>query len=189
MSSNFWQTLRTIHIHLSLASFALLLFFGLTGVLLVHAERWGLDLARSDERRGTLQETERAGDRLVLVEALRREGAVGAVTDFDDQDGEVRVTFERPSQRCDGRVDRATGAFDLTIESRGAWALLLDLHTGKGGGDWWWLAIDLGGVLWLLVSATGLVLWLQLKKRRRVGLFWIVFGTVVGVLLVPLLAP
>lgn len=189
MSSGFWQALRTVHIHLSLASFVLLLFFGLTGVLLVHAERWGLDLARAEQYRGTLDEAERKGDRLVLVEALRRVGAVGAVTDFDDQDGEVRLTFERPSQRCDGRVDRATGEFDLTVESRGAWALLLDLHTGKGGGEWWWIAIDLAGVLWLGVAATGFVLWLQLKKRRRAGLFWLVFGTVVGVLLVPLLVP
>lgn len=189
MSSQFWQVLRTIHIHLSLASFALLLFFGLTGVLLVHAERWGLDLARAEEHRGTLSEAERDGDRLVLVEAMRRAGAVGAVTDFDDQDGEVRVTFERPSQRCDARIDRGSGAFDLNVESRGAWALLLDLHTGKGGGDWWWVAIDLAGLLWLGVSATGLVLWMQLKKRRIVGLFWLVFGLAVGVLLVPLLAP
>ena len=33
MSSQFWQVLRTIHIHLSLASLVLLLFFGITGVV------------------------------------------------------------------------------------------------------------------------------------------------------------
>ena len=53
MRSSFWQLLRTVHIHLSLASLVLLLFFGATGVMLVHAESWGLDLARSAEVRGT----------------------------------------------------------------------------------------------------------------------------------------
>jgi hypothetical protein len=33
------------------------------------------------------------------------------------------------------------------------------------------------------------VLWLQLKKRRRVGAFWLVVGTAAGALLFVLLAP
>jgi hypothetical protein len=91
-------------------------------------------------------------------------------------------------QRCDARVGKQDGAMELTIESRGLWALFLDLHTGKGGGAWW-IAIDLAGVLWVLVAATGLVLWLQLKKRRRVGAFWLVVGTAAGALMFVLLAP
>ncbi|MEQ1633802.1 MAG: PepSY-associated TM helix domain-containing protein [Planctomycetota bacterium] len=188
MSSAFWQVLRTVHIHLSLASFVLLVFFALSGVLLVHAESLGLDLAHADDKRGTIAESAVRTDRLVLVEALRREGAVGAVTDFDDGDDEIRVTFERPSQRCDARVEKSSGEFSLTIESRGLWALFLDLHTGKGGGLWW-IAIDLAGVLWGLVALTGLVLWLQLKKRRRVGLFWLVVGLVASIALFAVLAP
>ncbi len=188
MSSKFWQVLRTVHIHLSLASFVLLLFFGISGVLLVHAAEWGLDLAQSDHRTATLSAAELGGDRLALVEALRKHGAVGAVTDFDEADDEIRVTFERPSQRCDARVGKPDGAMELTIESRGVWALFLDLHTGKGGGAWW-IAIDLAGVLWALVAATGLVLWLQLKKRRRVGAFWLVVGTAAGFALFFVLAP
>lgn len=188
MSSKFWQVLRTVHIHLSLASFVLLLFFGISGLLLVHAAEWGLDLAHSEHRSATLEAKEFVGDRLLLVEALRKHGAVGAVTDFDDGDDEIRVTFERPSQRCDARVGKQDGAMELTIESRGPWALFLDLHTGKGCGAWW-IAIDLAGVLWALVAATGLVLWLQLKKRRVVGAFWLAVGTVVGVALFFALAP
>jgi len=188
VSSKFWQVLRTVHIHLSLASFVLLLFFGISGVLLVHAAEWGLDLAQSEHRTATLSAAEFGGDRLALVEALRKQGAVGAVTDFDDGDEEIRVTFERPSQRCDARVGKSDGAMELTIESRGLWALFLDLHTGKGGGAWW-IAIDLAGALWALVAATGLVLWLQLKKRRRVGAFWLVVGSAAAFALFFVLAP
>lgn len=188
MSSKFWQVLRTVHIHLSLASFVLLLFFGISGVLLVHAAEWGLDLAHSEHKTATLSREAYAGDRMALVEALRKHGAVGAVTDYDDGDDEIRVTFERPSQRCDARVGKQDGAMELTIESRGMWALFLDLHTGKGGGAWWF-AIDLAGVLWVLVAATGLALWLQLKKRRRVGVFWLVVGTIAGVALFFWLVP
>ena len=98
------------------------------------------------------------------------------------------MTFERPSQRCDARIDKTTGVFDLNIESRGVFALFLDLHTGKGG-DLWWIAIDLAGVLWMLVAMTGLVLWLQLQKRRRVGLFWLGVGCLAGLLLFAALTP
>lgn len=189
MSSSFWQALRTVHIHLSLASLVLLLFFGVSGILLVHAERWGLDLASSKTVDGALSEAAVAGDRLAVVEALRREGAVGALSDYHADDDEIRATFERPSQRCDCVVDRATGRFELMIESRGAWALLLDLHTGKGGGDRWWIALDLAGGLWALVAATGLVLWLQLKKRRRAGILWLAVGTLASLALVAFLSP
>jgi len=186
--SAFWQVLRTVHIHLSLASFVLLLFFGVTGVLLVHADRWGLDFAHSEQRTGTLPAAVLASDRLAIAEQLRKQGAVGAVTDWDDRDEELRITFERPSQRCDALVKKPGGEYELTIESRGVWALFLDLHTGKGG-DLWWIAIDLAGVLWVFVAATGLVLWLQLKKRRRVGAFWLVFGLAASWVLFALLAP
>jgi hypothetical protein len=66
--------------------------------------------------------------------------------------------------------------------------LLLDLHTGKGG-DAWWIAIDLAGVLWVLVALTGFVLWLQLRKRRTAGIAWIVLGTAASLACYALLAP
>jgi hypothetical protein len=188
VSPRFWQILRTVHIHLSLASFVLLLFFGATGVLLVHAERWGLDFAHAEHRAGTLPATTLDSDRLAIVEQLRKAGAVGGVTDYDDRDDELRITFERPSQRCDALIKKPFGEFELTIESRGPWALMLDLHTGKGG-DLWWLAIDLAGLLWIFVALTGLALWLQLKKRRNIGLFWLGLGLVISVLCYLCLAP
>lgn len=176
---NFWRALRTLHIHLSLASLLLLLFFGVTGVLLVHASRWGLDLATSRTVHATVPPAVLAADRLAIVEHLRAHGAVGAVTDYAADAREVRVTFERPSQRGDALIALPSGELELTLESRGPWALLLDLHTGKAAGDWW-LAIDLAGVLWTLVGITGLMLWLQLKKRRRVGIVWLVVGALAG---------
>lgn len=188
MRSSFWQLLRTVHIHLSLASLVLLLFFGATGVMLVHAESWGLDLARSAEVRDTLPATAITGDRLAVIEALRAAGAVGAVTDWHEEGGELRATFERPSQRCDAVVRRPGGEFELVVESRGPWALMLDLHTGKGG-DAWWIAIDLAGALWVLVALTGFVLWLQLRKRRTVGIVWMVIGTAASLACYALLAP
>lgn len=188
MSSRFWQVLRTIHIHLSLASLVLLLFFGVTGILLVHADSLGIEIPRTDRLEGTLSAEELRGDRLTLVEALRKHGAIGVVCEYEDADGEIRILLDRPSQTCDATVDRQTGKYELTIVSRGAYGLMFDLHRGKGSHAWWF-AIDLAGVLWTLVALTGLVLWMQLKKRRNVGLFWLVAGSLLSWICYLVLAP
>ncbi len=91
-------------------------------------------------------------------------------------------------QRSDAVVRLPDGDCELSLESRGAWAVLLDLHTGKAAGAWW-VFIDVAGVLWALVATTGFVLWLQLKKRRNFGLFWIGIGTVASIVAFVLLTP
>jgi hypothetical protein len=188
VSSRFWQVLRTIHIHLSLASLVLLLFFGVTGVLLVHADTLGIEIPRTERLEGTLSAEELRGDRLTIVEALRKHGAIGVVCDYEDADDQIRIQLDRPSQTCDATVDKQTGKFELAIVSRGVYGLMFDLHRGKGSHAWWF-AIDLAGVLWIFVAITGLVLWMQLKKRRRVGLFWLFAGTVLSWICYIALAP
>ncbi len=185
---NFWRALRTLHIHLSLASLVLLGFFAVTGVLLVHANDWGLDVVTERTAAATMPPAIVGGDRLAIVEFLRDQGCVGGVTDYAAEPDELRVVFERPGQRCEANVHLPDGTCELSFQSRGRTALLLDLHTGKAAGAWWF-AIDLAGLLWVLVTLTGFALWLQLKKRHRVGMLWLAIGGAASVVGYALLTP
>lgn len=172
-----FAVLRTLHIYLTLASFALLLFFAITGILLVHSDALGLDAVQHATKEGTLPAATLAnGDRLTIVEAVRRLGAFGQVESYEDADGEIRISFARPAGRAEATVTRATGAVALSTEVHGLWAVFGDLHKGKQSGPFW-IVIDVAGVLWILAAVTGICLWWQLKKRRLAGVLWLVLGT------------
>src|SRR6185295_3090170 len=106
--------------YLTLASFVLLLLFAVTGILLVHYEAFGLDRV---ERRVLNAQVDRAvlehGDRLAIVEQVRRLGAFGAVETYEDADGEVHVCLARPAGRAEATIVRATAACTLTLETHG----------------------------------------------------------------------
>lgn len=179
--SRTFAILRTVHIYLTLASFVLLLFFAVTGILLVHSEMFGLDTVQHSTQTGTF---ERAvldrGDRLTIVEKLRTLGAFGQVETYEDSDGEIHVAFARPAGRAEAVVVRATGGVTISSEVHGFLAVTGDLHKGKQSGPFW-IVIDVAGGLWVLAALTGIVLWVQLKKRRLLGILWITLGTLVSV--------
>lgn len=171
-----FAALRTLHIYLSLAGFVVLLFFAVTGVLLVHSEALGLQMATTRTVQAKVPgELLAGGDHLAIVERLRALGATGALTAYEDDPDQVHLVFERPSARTEAQVRKSDGQATLALESRGPWALFLDLHTGKSAGAWW-IAIDAAGILWVLSSCTGIALWLQLRRRRAAGIFWLAVG-------------
>ncbi len=189
MTHRLFQALRTLHIYLSLAGFALLLFFAVTGIVLVHSEAWGLEVATTRTVTGTVPTSMLdAGDRLALVERLRILGAAGALEAIETEAEQLRLVFARPGSRTEVTVSRQNGEVALAIESHGFSALLLDLHRGKQSGLWW-IAIDVAGLLWVVSSLTGIVLWVQLKKRRVLGTLALLGGGVLSWLGYLLLAP
>ena len=181
--------LRTVHIYLTLASFVLLLFFAVTGILLVHSEALGLDAVQHATKSGTIAPDALArSDRLTIVEAVRKLGAFGQVEAYDAGEAEIRVSFARPAGRAEATIARDTGAVTISSEVHGIWAVLGDLHKGKQSGAFW-IVIDLAGVLWSLAALTGIVMWWQLKKRRFAGVAWLGVGTLGSVLVAWWLTP
>ena len=180
MTHRLFQALRTLHIYLSLAGFALLLFFAVTGIVLVHSESWGLEVATTRTVTGSVPTSlVETGDRLALVERLRTLGAAGALETLETEGEALRLVFARPGSRTEATVSRQNGEATLAIESHGFSALLLDLHRGKQSGRWW-IAIDVAGLLWVVSSLTGIVLWVQLRKRRALGALALFGGLVVS---------
>lgn len=182
---------RTVHIYLTLFSLVLMIFFALTGVMLVHGDRLGLFEPSMTQVTGTIPASMLTEpDRLAIVEYLRSSlGAAGAMQSFESDADELRVVFNRPSRRDEAIISRSNGDVTLEVEEHGAAAILTDLHKDFASGPWWWVVVDVAGVLMLLGSLTGLVLWCTLPRRRVPGLAFIACGTIASIVAYLVLVP
>jgi hypothetical protein len=177
---------RTLHIYLTMFGLVLLFFFSLTGFALNHDRWFSLDEPRMRDRTAALPgELAKGGDRLALVEYLRKnEGARGEVTSVDEDENERRVQFSSPGRKVEFTVERESGETAVHEETRNALAFLTDLHTGKNAGGVWRRVIDGTAIFLFLASLSGAILWISLPKRRKLGVAALVAGTVLTASLV-----
>ena len=173
---------RWLHIYLSMAGFALLLFFSVTGITLNHTE-WFEDMQTTVSQKGEMDTTSLRGgtDRLAVAEALRRAHQVsGYVSSFEVDEAQVTVSFAGPGYSADVFIDRTDGRYELTETRTGIWGVMNDLHKGRDtGGTWRWL-IDVSAVLMILISLTGLFMLFYLKRKRLAGLLVALAGLLIA---------
>jgi hypothetical protein len=166
---------RWLHIYLSMASFAILLFFAVTGLTLNHAERFSarprIAQIKGNVEINWIKAEDAAVNKLAIVEHLRQaHGIKGALSDFRLDESEAAVSFKGPGYAADAFINRETGEYELTGTRSGLVAALNDLHKERDTGrEWSWL-IDASAALMTLVSLTGLVLIWFVKRRRLNGL-------------------
>ena len=180
-----WPTVvRWLHLYLSVISFALVLFFAVTGLTLNHAD-WFEDASTTNEYTGHLNPAWVSGtdtatvDKLAIAEHLRSAHHLrGAVSDFRVDERAVSLSFRGPGYTADAFVSRPAGSYRLTETRLGLVAVLNDLHKGRDTGRGWAWVIDVSALFMALVSITGLLLLLVLKKRRVSGLWWLMGGAV-----------
>lgn len=173
---------RWLHIYLSMAGFALLLFFSVTGITLNHTE-WFEDMQTTMSLKGQMDTASLRGetDRLAVAEALRKAHQVrGYVSSFEVDEDQVTVSFAGPGYSADVFIDRADGRYELTETRTGIWGVMNDLHKGRDtGGAWRWL-IDASAVLMILISLTGLFMLFYLKRKRAAGLLVALAGLLIA---------
>lgn len=177
---------RWLHTYLSMLSFALLLFFAVTGFTLNHAE-WFDARQRTEQIHGILN--------VALVNSPDPDGVAkdqliryfreshhtkGAVSDFHVDGEQCELLFKGPGYEADALIDRKTGSYDLNVSPFSLVAVLNDLHKGRDTGAMWSAVIDFSAVLMSLVSLTGLTLIFFLNKRRVSGLVLLTVGALVG---------
>ncbi len=184
---------RWLHIYLSMVSFAVVLFFAVTGLTLNHAEALSHG-EKVTELSGTLTPQELGPkenpDKLAMVEHVRNaHGIHGAVADMRVEDDQVSFSFRGPGYSADTTVDRASGAYKVVETRAGFLAVLNDLHKGRDTGKAWAWVIDISAVLLTLVSLTGLLLIFFIYKKRTSGLILAAAATLVCVLLYRLYVP
>jgi hypothetical protein len=185
--------IRTLHIYLSMLALLLLLFFSVTGFLMNHPERFGIDSTTTHDSSTILPVnivTPEAGTPhpdLALVEYLRANcGARGAADmSFSLDDDPVRVTFKGPHYRFDAEINKADGKTTITRTASSLTGFLGHLHKGEDTGQAWHRVLDATSILLAVISLTGLLLWMTLAKRRTLGLIALVvsLGACLGVLL------
>ena len=170
---------RWLHIYLSMGSFAILLFFAVTGLTVNHPE-WFTGQQKTAIYKGQMPAKwiKPEVDKLQLVEQLRRTHGIRAdLSDFRVDDQQCSVSFKGPGYTADTFVDRDSGKYELTETRMGWGAVINDLHKGRDTGRSWKWLIDASAVLMTLVSLTGLALIFFIAKRRISGLVCLAIGT------------
>jgi hypothetical protein len=182
---------RTVHVYLTLLGLAMMLFFAVTGFMLNHDDWFDRGKPVTKTLTGQLPgNLLQPVDKLAVEEKLRGDFRItGTVVEFTTDRDEIRVTWKSPGRRADASIDPATGAVELTIESRGLIGRLTDLHKGADSGAAWKLVIDAVAILIAIGAITGLLMWSHLPKRRNLGIVAMLLGAggslVVYWLLVP----
>lgn len=186
---------RWLHIYGSMASFALVFFFALTGLTLNHPQ-WFENQLRTSTVTGSVDAswTRTATDadvkRLEIVEHLRAtHGVHGALNDFHVDDRECDLTFKGPGYSADVRIDRGTGRYELTENQMGVGAVINDLHKGRDAGAAWKWFIDVSAVLLVFISLTGLTLIWFVQRHRFAGLLSLAAGGVLAYLMYAIWVP
>ena len=167
------QWIRSLHIWLSMVGFGATLLFAVTGFTLNHTEWFERAEPVVTTSEGLLGQALGPSDldQLEVAEELRaRHRLRGRVVGFDAGVDEVEVTFRTAGSCAVADIDIDTRSYTLTVERRGVFAVLDDLHRGADCGPWWSLLVDVAAVLLTLMSVTGLWLMMYLTKRLKTGM-------------------
>lgn len=170
---------RTLHIYTTLAALLMILFFSASGFILNHEDWFSSDsVNRRVDAVNIPEDVYKQGDRLTIVEYLRnQQGTHGQVSRFDQDDEEIRVVFTAPGSHTEAVIARTDGKAEITRESQGLAAILMDLHQAKGTGGTWKLVLDISVALLFLGSVTGLIIFFASPKRRVAGLITLGAGS------------
>ncbi|MEZ2346366.1 PepSY-associated TM helix domain-containing protein [Terriglobus sp. RCC_193] len=186
---------RWLHIYLSMVSFAVVLFFAVTGLTLNHAEYFShgevvknLSGSLSAKEMGPKEHP----DTLAIVEHIRNTDHVHGAVNTEDlrvDDDQITFSFRGPGYSADTTVDRATAKYQVVETKAGFVAVINDLHKGRDSGKVWSWVIDGSAILLTLVSLSGLVLIFFIYKRRTSGLLLAAIATALCLLLYRIWVP
>lgn len=184
--SHFWT--RFVHVYLSLFSFVVVLFFGVTGITLNHPAWTFGDEVTLETRTGTLPAdvvVDGSIEFLMVSEFLRAdEGIAGEVTDFAADDSEGTISYKGPGYGADVFFDTTTLDYSLNVQQQGFVGVMNDLHKGRDTSSTWGWVIDISGGFLVLVSLTGIGLQLFMRKRRQTGSAMAAVGAVAIIVLI-----
>lgn len=187
---------RWLHIYLSMVSFAIVLFFSVTGLTLNHPTWFGGDKQVETKYKGKLNvkwvnnpDTTKIS-KLEIVEFLRKtHNAKGFVSEIRIDDAEVSVSLKGPAYSCDAFIDRENGSYEVSEIRMGLVAVMNDLHKGRDSGSGWSWVIDVSAVFLILVSLSGLILLCFIKKKRVAGFITGVVGLLICYLIYAIFVP
>ena len=181
--------MRWLHVYTSMIAFVVILFFGVTGLLLNHPGWLGGDEVSTTTMTGTLPAEVLTEDGriefLAVSEYLRNElGVSGEVTNFDQVAAEGSINYTGPGYGASARFDVETLDYTVTVRSEGFVNAMRDLYTGSDAGSAWSWVIDISAAFLVFVSLSGLGIQLLMRKRRQSAIAWLVVGAVLAVVFI-----
>lgn len=185
-----WQRwMRWLHVYASMIAFLVILFFGVTGILLNHPTwLYGDDVTTTNldgTLPGSVMNDEGGIEFLAVSEFMRSEhGVAGEVTNFDQIAGEGSINYTGPGYGATVRFDVESLDYSVTLREEGFVNAMRDLHTGSDTGSVWNLLIDIASVFLVAVAITGLGIQLLMRKRRGSALAWLALGSAATALLI-----
>ena len=184
----FAEASRWLHIYVSMISFAIVLFFSVTGLTLNHPDYFAGEMKETHEKGQmnvtwvNLVDTVKIA-KLEIVELLRKQYGIKApVTEFRIEEEQCAISFRGPGYAADAFVNRQDGSYEITLLKAGAIGVLNDLHKGRDSGAKWAVLIDVSAILMIVISLTGIILLLYIKRKRISGLVWALIGLLVAFL-------
>lgn len=175
---------RWLHIYLSMASFAIVFFFAVTGLTLNHTD-WFASQQSTAQLKGNVElkwvktDSDDKVAKLEIVEQLRRAHNIkAALSEFRIDETQCTASFKGPGYSADAFINRESGEYDLTENRMGFVAIMNDLHKGRDTGRAWSRLIDVSAIFMTLVSLTGMALIFFLKRWRASGLILAAIGSV-----------
>ncbi|OYZ47285.1 MAG: peptidase [Bacteroidetes bacterium 24-39-8] len=178
----FAEVSRWLHIYVSMISFAIVLFFSVTGVTLNHPDYFAGEMKETHEKGQMDTAWVKVSDtvkiaKLEMVELLRKQHGIKApVTEFRIEEEQCAISFRGPGYAADAFVNRTDGNYEITLLKAGAIGVLNDLHKGRDSGAKWAILIDVSAILMILISLTGIILLLYIKRKRISGIVWALIG-------------
>ena len=187
-SNRIQKWMRWSHVYVSMVSFFIIGFFGITGLLLNNPSWLGGEDIVTTVEEGTLPETVRVdGDEvefLLVSEFLRSEFDIGGVvTNFDQIGNEASINYTGPAFGASVRFDVVTLDYSVRITEEQFANAMRDLHTGSDTNAAWNWVINISAGVLVVVALSGLGIQLFLRKRRTKALLWLGAGTVAVVIL------
>lgn len=164
-------------------SFAVILFFAVTGFTLNHVDLFPVTprvvQSSGDMPHQWLRPTTGAPDKTAIIDHLLQANHLhGTPSDFRVDDQQIAVSFKGPGYAADAFIDRTTNHYEVTENLSGSLEVLNDLHRGRNSGPVWSAVVDASAILLSLVSLTGLLLIFFIYKKRTAGLILAALGAV-----------
>ncbi len=191
-----YSVCRMLHIYISTALFTLLIFFCVSGVLLNHLS-W---LSGTDKTTGMtngylpepiatqLQALGSTNDVIGYIETQYQLRGLSRM-DWDKESNELMLDYPVPAGYALVIVDTVTNAYAIEYQQGNMLSILNDLHKGRHSGKAWSWVIDLTAILMCLFALTGLIILFQHKKKRNLGLWFTLLGTLTPLLIYMLYVP
>ena len=187
---------RWMHIYISSALFALLIFFCITGITLNHPQWFSkgevnvqvFDLPMNVVSKLQTTESMSAGPLLKYLEGTFNLTKPRSV-EWALEEDEVTVDYSLPAGYAFVIANITTGETEIEYQQGSFILLLNDLHKGRHSGETWRWVIDLSAILMLIFSVTGFVILLQNSKHRKQAMLAVLGGGVLPWLIYLLVVP